>query len=103
MITIGNNYNKIAMNGNYIYVQPSKMKDYLADKCRKVNTCIFFQYNGCNYSIWDITEGNRRFMVTDSLTLKEHLSDKSGNREYSIRSVCVHYGRFSCDHQVRCY
>lgn len=103
MMTIGNNYNKAAMDKDYIYVQPGKMNDYLADKCRKVDACIFFQYNGITYSVWAVTEGKKKFFVTDSCVLAKHLDDNQGRREYTLRSVCVHNERFTTDHQVRCF
>lgn len=102
-MVIGREYNKVAMCGNYTYVPKNAISEYVSDGKRKVRAYICLNNNGNVYNVWAVDDCGKKIMVTDSLSLKEHIDTAHAELEYYTRSVCVHNSRITADIQAKCF
>lgn len=82
------------MNRDYLYVPAKNIRDYLADKCRRVKTSITFKYGECVHNVWMVTENGKTMLVTDSIGLRDD-DEKEGSVRYGLGAVSLHNGRLT--------
>ena len=82
------------MNRDYLYVPAKNIRDYLADKCRRVKTSITFKYGECVHNVWMVTENGKTMLVTDSIGLRDD-DEGEGSIRSGLRAVSLHNGRLT--------
>lgn len=85
------------MNRDYLYVPAKNIRDYLADKCRRVKTSITFKYGECAHNVWMVTENGKTMLVTDSIGLRDD-DEGEGSIRLGIRAVSLHNGRLTVNY-----
>lgn len=81
---------------DYLYVPQKDIASFLASNGRKVNQYIFFIENNILNNVYVVSEGNRKYAVTDSLALAKGLESEAG--DLHIRCYCQHQNKIMCDY-----
>lgn len=81
---------------DYIYVPAKDITGFLASNGRKVNQYIFFIENNILNNVYVVSEGDKKYAVTDSLALAKGLEAEAGGLH--IRCYCQHPNKITCDY-----